>query len=84
MEPCLRDRNFDWCIIYIDDIIIFLQSPQEHIQRLRGVFKKLWVAGLKFKPSKCGFFQSQISYLGHIVSKEGTETDPKKISAIQD
>ena len=76
--------HLDWCIIYLDDIIIFSQTPQEHIQRLRGILEKLWVAGLKLKPSKCEFIQSWISYLGHIGSKEGTETDPKKISAIQD
>ena len=67
-----------------DDIISFSQTPQEHIQRLRGICEKLWVAGLKLNPPKCEFFQSQISYLGHIVSKEGIETDPKKISAICD
>ena len=44
----------------------------------------MWAAGLKLKPSKCEFFQSQISCLGHIVSKEGIKTDPKKISAICD
>ena len=76
--------HLDRCIIYLDDIIIFSQTPQEHIQRLRGIFKNLWVAGLKLKPPKCEFFQYWISYLGHIVSKEGIETDPKKISAIQE
>ena len=45
-------------------------------------FQMLWVAGLKLKPSKCEFSWSQISYLGHIVSKEGIKTDPKKISTI--
>ena len=84
MESCLTDMHWDWCIIYLDDMIIFLQTPQEHIQWLRGIFKKLWVVGLKLKPSQCEFFQSWISYLGHIVSKEGKEADPKEISAIQD
>ena len=84
MESCLGDMHLDWCIIYLDDIIIFSQTPQEHIQRLRGIFEKLSVAGLKLKPSKCEFFWSQISYLGHIVSRKGIEIDPKKISAIQD
>ena len=54
------------------------------MERLRGVFKKLSAAGLKLKPSKCEFFQSQITYLGHIVSKDGIEMDPKKITAIKD
>ena len=78
MENFLGDLNLNWCILYLDDIIIFSKAPKEHIQRLRGVFQKLWEAGLKLKPSKCKFFRTRISYLGHIVLKDGIETDPKK------
>ena len=60
----------------------FSQTSQEHIQSLRGIFEKLWVAGLKMKSLMCEFFSSQISYLGHTMSKEDIETDPKKMSAI--
>ena len=49
---------------------------------MRAEFEKLAEVGLKLKPSKCGFFKRWIAYLGHIVSKDGTETDPKKIKAI--
>ena len=52
--------------------------PEEHIERLRGVFEKLAAAGLKLKPSKCEFFKSSVTYLGHIVSPNGIKTDPKK------
>ena len=78
MENCLGDLNLNWCIIYLDDVIIFSKTPEEHIQRLRGVFQKLWEAGLKLKPSKCEFLKTRISYLGHIVLKDGIETDPKR------
>ena len=81
MLSCLGDMHLDWCIIYLDDIIIFSKTPQEHIQRLRGILKKLWAAGLKLKPSKCEFIHSQITYLGHIVSREWIEMDPKKVAA---
>ena len=57
--------------------------PKEHTEILRGVFEKLSAAGLRLKPSKCKFFKSQIAYLGHIVSKDGIETEKKKITAIQ-
>ena len=50
---------------------------------MRGVFQKLWEAGLKLKPSKCEFLRTKISYLGHIVSKDGIETHPKKVEAIK-
>ena len=81
MESCLGEMHLKWCIIYLDDIIVFSKMPEEHIERLRGVFEKLSAAGLQLKPSKCEFFKSQIVYLGHIVSKDTIETDPKKITA---
>ena len=84
MESCLGEMHLNWCIIYLDNVIIFSSTPEEHIQHLRGVLQKLRAAGLKLKPSKCEFFKDRISYLGHIVSKNGVETDPKKVKVIQD
>ena len=46
MESCLGDLHIKWCIIYLDDIIVFSKTAEEHIQRLRGVFEKLSAAGL--------------------------------------
>ena len=58
MESCLGDLHLKWCIIYLDDIIVFFsKTPEEHIQRLRGVFEKLFAAGLQLKPSKCEIFK---------------------------
>ena len=84
MESCLGEMHLNWCIIYLDDVIIFSKTPDKHIERLRGILQKLQNAGLKLKPSKCEFFKDRISYLGHIVSKNGVETDPKKIQVILD
>ena len=84
MESCLGEMHLKWCIYYLDDIIIFSKMPEEHIKRLRGVFEKQSAAELRLKPSKCEFFKSQITYLGHIVSKDGIETDPKKFTAIKE
>ena len=83
MENCLGELHLSWCIIYLDDIIVFSDSPGEHLCRLRGVFAKLDKAGLKLKPSKCEFFKTRITYLGHIVSSKGIETDPKKFEAVK-
>ena len=83
MESCLGDLHLNWCIIYLDDVIVFSKTPKEHIDRLRGVFHKLFLAGLKLKPKKCEFFKSKIAYLGHIVSAKGIETDPKKVEAVK-
>ena len=83
METCLGEIHLKWCIIYLDDIIVFSKTPEEHIERLKDIFEKLAAAGLRLKPSKCKFFKSGVTYLGHIVSKNGIETDPKKIEAIK-
>ena len=82
MESCLGDLHLSWCIIYLDDIIIFSKNPDDHITRLEGVFEKLAEAGLKLKPSKCEFFKARLKYLGHVVSPQGIATDPAKIEAI--
>ena len=83
MENCLGELHLIWCIIYLDDIIDFSDSPNEHLRRLRGVFAKLDKAGLKLKPNKCEFFKTKITYLGHIISSKGIETDPKKVEAVK-
>ena len=71
MESCLGELNLSWCIIYLDDIIVFSQTPEEHLVRLQAVFDKLKAAGLKLKPSQCELFKKQINYLGHVVGQEG-------------
>ena len=84
MESCLGELHLQYCIIYLDDIIIFSKTPKEHLHHLRLVFKKISEAGLKLKPSKCKFFKTRLEYLGHIVSKQGIETNPKKVQVIWD
>ena len=76
METCLGDLHLNWCIIYLDDVVIFSKTPEEHLERLDAVFTKIGKAGLKLKPSKCEFFKKRITYLGHVVSDQGIETDP--------
>ena len=53
METCLGDLNLHWCIIYLDDIVIFFKDLASHLQRLKAVIQKLEEAHLKLKPSKC-------------------------------
>ena len=76
------DLNMNWCIVYLDDIIIFSDTKEEHLKRLEAVFQKLITAGLKLKPSKCHFFKEEIEYLGHVVSGKGISTNPKKVEAV--
>ena len=83
METCLGDLNLYWCIIYLDDIVIFSKDLASHLQRLEAVFQKLEEAGLKLKPSKCELFWKQLAYLGHVISAKGVATDESKIEAIK-
>ena len=82
MHNCLGDLNMTWCVVHLDDIIVFSDNPKDYITRLEAVFQKLASAGLKLKPSKCFFFKEEIDYLGHLVSGKGVATSPKKIEAV--
>ena len=67
MEMCMGDMNLRDCLVYLDDIIIFSSTFEEHIDRLTAVFSRLQEHNLKLKASKCEFMMSQVTYLGHIV-----------------
>ena len=60
MQSCLGNLHLHYCIIYLDDVIVFSKTPEEHVARLNVVFKKLKQAGLKLKSSKCEFFQAKV------------------------
>ncbi|MCG8077518.1 MAG: hypothetical protein JAY75_14935, partial [Candidatus Thiodiazotropha taylori] len=75
--------NLKECLVYLDDVIIFSTTFEEHVERLHAVFSKLQEHNLKLKASKCEFMKSEVTYLGHIVSEEGIKTDPEKTSAIE-
>ena len=83
MEACFTDENFEILLLYLDDILVFSKTIEEHLQRLDKVFSKLKSHGLKMKPSKCNFFHTSVKYLGHIVSADGVSTDPEKTEAIR-
>ena len=83
METCLGDLHLNWCLIYLDDIIVFAKTQQEAITRLGTMFQKLREAGLKLQPSKCELFKTSLFYLGHIVLEDGIITDPKKVEAVR-
>ena len=83
MERCMGDMNLRDCLIYLDDVIIFSSTFEEHLDRLEAVFTRLQQNNLKLKASKCEFFKSRVTYLGHVVSDEGIETDPEKLEALK-
>ncbi|RWS18433.1 Retrovirus-related Pol polyprotein from transposon 17.6-like protein, partial [Leptotrombidium deliense] len=84
MDCVLAGLKWHDCLVYLDDIVVFSDSFDEHLQRIQKVFKKLADANLKLQPTKCKFAYYEAHFLGHIVSKEGVRTDPKIIQAVRD
>ena len=76
----LTDINF--AMGYLDDIIIFSKTEEEHLEHLRIIFDRLRQAGLKLKLQKCDFFKKHIQYLGHLISDEGIQPLPEKLESI--
>ena len=83
MEMVLAGLQYQICLIYLDDVIVYGKSFEEEISRLGKVFCRLQDAGRKLKPQKCVLFQKQVTYLGHIVSERGVAPDPAKIESVK-
>jgi RNase H-like domain found in reverse transcriptase/Reverse transcriptase (RNA-dependent DNA polymerase)/Integrase zinc binding domain len=83
MDEILKDIQNKICMVYMDDIIVFSTSLQEHIQNLKLVFSKLREARLKIQIDKCEFFRKEVEFLGHVVTPHGIKPNPNKIKAIK-
>ena len=79
----LRPALKKYALVYLDDVIFFSKSIEEHIQHIEAVFELLRKVGLKIKLSKCTFLQREVEYLGHIVTEKGIGPDPKKLLSIK-
>lgn len=83
MEKCMTDINLKEVLVFLDDLIVFSSTLEEHETRLIHVLERLREYGLKLSPDKCRFFQTSVHYLGHIVSREGVKTDPEKVESLK-
>lgn len=83
MERCMSDIHLKEVVVFIDDLIVFSDTLEEHERRLLRVLERLKEYGLKLSPEKCKFFQASVKYLGHIVSSNGVETDPEKVEVLK-
>jgi len=84
MDMVLGENRRDYCLCYIDDVIIFSKTLEEHLAHIDLVVQKLKAAGLTINPKKTQLCLQQIKYLGMIVTPEGYSPDPEKVAAIQD
>jgi hypothetical protein len=78
-----RDYLDKFVNVFLDDILIYSNTKEEHEKHLRMVLQVLREKKLYAKLSKCIFYQREIHYLGHIISEEGIEVDPENIEAIK-
>jgi len=69
-------ENTKGAVVYLDDILIFTESEQKHYKVLEEVLKKVGQAGLRINPEKCHILKREVKYLGHIINKDGIQTDP--------
>ena len=84
MEQTLRGLQWEIAVLYIDDIIVFSETVETHLERLGAVLDRLRLTGLKLKPAKCQLLRTKVEFLGHIVSQDGVEVEPGKIQRILD
>ena len=82
MLNCLGELNLTYCLIYLDDVIIFSRTEEEHLEWMHVVFDRFREHGLKLKLSKCEVFKTEINYLAHHVSKRGVFPSKKNLEAI--
>ena len=84
MDAVLAGLKWNTLLVYIDDIVVFFPSFEQHLDDLRQVFDRLRAAVLKLNPKKCHLFQSELACLGHVVSGDGIKPDPLKTRAIRE
>ena len=83
MDLVLRDLVGDECHVFIDDVIVFGNTIEEHASRLSHVLERFDRANLQLQPGKCVFAQPQVEYLGYIVSRDGIRASPDKTKAVR-
>src|SRR6266536_871725 len=84
MHMVLAGINWRFCLVYLDDVIMFSSSFAEHLEHIEEVLSRIVQANLSLKGEKCQFVRTEVEYLGHLVSKEGIATDPRKVKTIVD
>ena len=83
MNTTLHGLNWLDCLVYLDDIVIFAETLEEHHGKLDSVLQRLQESGLKLNAKKCHFLKEKTLLLGHLVCQDGVSTDPEKIKALK-
>lgn len=83
MDAVLLGLQGTKCFVYLDDIVIYAQSLEEHSEKLGQIFSRLRHHNLSLQPDKCEFLRTEVGYLGHLITDKGIQPDPKKVECVQ-
>ncbi len=83
MNKILRPYIGKFVEVYLDDVIIHSRTKEEHIKHVRVVLQKIREANLKLKPSKCKWFEQELTFVGHKIGINGIKPDPRNIEKIK-
>lgn len=84
MNSIFHDMISSCVLVYLDDILIYSKTIDDHVAHVRAVLERLSEHDLRVQRKKCTFGASHLEFLGHIVSADGIQTDPRKIAPIND
>jgi hypothetical protein len=84
MEQLLQGLVWTCCLVYIDDIIVFSRTFDDHLRDLAHVFDRLRQGNMYLKPAKCAFFRKELPFLGHLLTNDGLKPNPAKVAAVRD
>ena len=82
INNALRGYTDDFCVVYLDDILIFSKTKEEHDQHLSLIMERLRQAELFVNPKKSEFYKTEVEYLGYVITSEGVKMDPSRIDTI--
>jgi predicted aspartyl protease/transposase InsO family protein len=83
MDLVLSGLTLEICLVYLDDIIVYSSTLEQHLERLRIVLDRVSRCGMKLKTSKCALMQKSVHFLGHVISGDGVATDPEKVRLVE-
>ena len=84
MDRVFQGTTHHFVLVYIDDILVFSENEEDHLQHLKIVFNILKEKGFRLKAKKCALFQKSVTFLGHILSADGMVPDPEKVAPVKD
>ena len=84
VNDVLRDMINDFAVVFLDDILVYSQSLEEHIIHVRAVLQRLLENRLFVKAEKCDFHSASVEFLGHVIQQGSVRADPRKVKAVVD